>query len=56
MKNCDNKIMLEKIKKIFITASKKAEKYNSFAQNPFLKRKFDIKDTTYIWVEKPKNI
>ena len=46
--------MIGKIKNIFITASKKAEKYNSFAKNPFLKKRLDIKNTTYIWIEKPK--
>lgn len=45
--------------KYFKILSKKAEKYNKMAQNPFLNRnKYNpeksIYSQTYIWIEKPK--
>jgi len=49
--------MLEKfnfIFKDFKKASKYAEIYNKYAQNPFVNPDCNIK--TYIWVEKPKEI
>lgn len=50
--------MLEKFKFIFKDlkkASRYAQMYNKYAQNPFLKSNNKITENTYIWVEKLEN-